>query len=85
MCLPDAHWHCLCGHKVMAVAGKEWFAHTAVCCVCLPGASGAVVCINPGRLLKGNSGGTYAHITVAQQSDRTQLAASNCRVAIIKI
>eukprot|EP00877_Chromochloris_zofingiensis_P003455 jgi/Chrzof1/1310/Cz10g02170.t1 len=49
------------------------------------GASGAVVCINPGRLLKGNSGGTYAHITVAQQSDRTQLAASNCRVAIIKI
>ncbi|KAF6255494.1 DNA polymerase alpha/epsilon subunit B-domain-containing protein [Scenedesmus sp. NREL 46B-D3] len=41
-----------------------------------------VVVINPGRLAKGSSGGTYAHITVAAGSGSL---ASRCRVDIVRV
>eukprot|EP00775_Hariotina_reticulata_P006992 gene6992-7206_t len=41
-----------------------------------------VVVINPGRLAKGSSGGTYAHITVAEGSGTL---ASRCRVDLVRV
>lgn len=41
-----------------------------------------VVVINPGRLAKGNSGGTYAQIAVAEGSGSI---ADRCRVDIVRV
>ena len=41
-----------------------------------------VVVINPGRLAKGNSGGTYAQITVAEGNGNI---ADRCRVDIVRV
>jgi DNA polymerase alpha subunit B len=59
----------------------------ARCCHCVLLAAAAqsspqVVVVNPGRLAKGSSGGTYAHITVAAGSGSL---ASRCRVDIVRV
>lgn len=41
-----------------------------------------MVVINPGRLAKGSSGGTYARITVAEGSSSL---ADRCRVDILRV
>lgn len=41
-----------------------------------------MVVVNPGRLAKGNSGGTYAQISVAEGSGSI---AERCRVDIIRV
>lgn len=48
------------------------------------GAQGSpqVVVVNPGRLTKGSSGGTYAHVTVVPGSGSL---ASRCRVDIVRV
>ena len=42
------------------------------------------LCINPGRLTKGQSSGTFAHVYIAASS-REQSITSNCKVQIRKI
>lgn len=51
-------------------------------CVCCVTAEPRVVVVNPGRLAKGNSGGTYARITVAEGSGSI---ADRARVDIVRV
>lgn len=59
---------------------------TLVCCgypfLAAAQSSPQVVVVNPGRLAKGGSGGTYAHVTVAAG---TSSISSRCRVDIVRV
>lgn len=53
-----------------------------LCCGAGSSRNARVVVVNPGRLAKGNSGGTYAQITVAEGSGSI---ADRCRVDIVRV
>lgn len=44
-----------------------------------------VVTINPGRLAKGNGGGTYARISVLDVDGSDKAFSSRCRVDIVRV
>jgi hypothetical protein len=49
-------------------------------------AGGSVLAVNPGRLVKGNGGGTYAVLTLAPGAAvRPGGLAANCRVEIMRV
>jgi hypothetical protein len=51
----------------------------------LSAAGDEVVTINPGRLAKGNGGGTYARISVLDVDSNNKNFSSRCRVDIVRV
>lgn len=54
-------------------------------CAGITGCSRDIVCINPGRVTKGATAGTFAHVYINKKETREELISSRCKVDIRKL